>query len=219
MPKKAGIVIVILGAVLILSALLLLAYNRADDERAGQEAESLLLHAQAEIVRNEEAPTETPTAEIPAETRMPETEETPMESASVQPEASEESYDFAGVLTVPSLGLELPVIDEWSYARLRVAPCREFGTAAGGDLVIAGHNYRRHFGRLKELAAGDEVQFTDMDGTVYLYAVSAVETVQPDEVDRVANSGHDLTLYTCTPGGKTRVTVWCDRTDSNEKSE
>ena len=52
MPKKAGVVIVILGAVLILSALLLLAYNRADDERAGQEAESLLLRAQSEIDRN-----------------------------------------------------------------------------------------------------------------------------------------------------------------------
>ena len=111
------------------------------------------------------------------------------------------------------------MIDEWSYARLRIAPCREFGTAAGGDLVIAGHNYRRHFGRLKELAAGDEVQFTDMDGTVYLYAVAAVETVQPEEVDKVVNSGHDLTLYTCTLGGKTRVTVWCDLVDANEKSE
>ena len=53
MPKKAGVVIVILGAVLILSALLLLAYNRADDERAGQEAESLLLRAQSEIAQRE----------------------------------------------------------------------------------------------------------------------------------------------------------------------
>ena len=68
-------------------------------------------------------------------------------------------------------------------------------------------------------AAGDEVQFTDMDGTVYLYAVAAVETVQPEEVDKVVNSGHDLTLYTCTLGGKTRVTVWCDLVDANEKPE
>ena len=58
-----------------------------------------------------------------------------------------------------------------------------------------------------------------MDGTVYLYAVAAVETVQPEEVDKVVNGGHDLTLYTCTLGGKTRVTVWCDLVDANEKSE
>ena len=149
----------------------------------------------------------------------PEADETLAQSESEEAESKRESYDFAGVLSVPALGLELPVIDEWSYARLRITPCREFGTAAGGDLVIAGHNYRKHFGRLKELAAGDEVQFTDMDGTVYLYAVAAVETVQPEEVDKVVNGGHDLTLYTCTLGGKTRVTVWCDLVDANEKSE
>ena len=42
MPKKTGIAIVAVGAVLILSALLLLLYNRYEDANAGQEAESLL---------------------------------------------------------------------------------------------------------------------------------------------------------------------------------
>ena len=42
MPKKTGIAIVAAGAVLILSALLLLLYNRYEDAHAGQEAENLL---------------------------------------------------------------------------------------------------------------------------------------------------------------------------------
>ena len=41
MPKKAGIVFVILGAVLILSALLLFLYNQQENEKAGQESEHL----------------------------------------------------------------------------------------------------------------------------------------------------------------------------------
>ena len=53
--------------------------------------------------------------------------------------------------------------------------------------------------------------FTDMDGIENFYAVTSVETLGPTEVDAVQNSGHDLVLYTCTPGGATRVTVFCDR--------
>ena len=49
MPKKTGIAIVTVGAVLILSALLLLLYNRYEDAHAKQEAESLLANVEAAI--------------------------------------------------------------------------------------------------------------------------------------------------------------------------
>ena len=42
MPKKAGIIFVSIGVVLILSALLLFLYNGWEDRRAGQQAESLM---------------------------------------------------------------------------------------------------------------------------------------------------------------------------------
>ena len=38
-----------------------------------------------------------------------------------------------------------------------------------------------------------------------------IDTLAPDEVEAVQNSGYDLVLYTCTYGGKTRVTVFCNR--------
>ena len=47
----------------------------------------------------------------------------------------------------------------------------------------------------------------------FRYAVSKCETLQPTEVDAVQNSGYDLVLYTCTLGGRTRVTVFCDRVE------
>ncbi|HBK25834.1 MAG TPA: sortase, partial [Clostridiales bacterium] len=66
---------------------------------------------------------------------------------------------------------------------------------------------------LKELSEGDTVIFTDMEGIVSTYSIRRMETLNPDAVDAVQNSGNDLVLYTCTKGGKTRVTVFCDRAD------
>ena len=96
--------------------------------------------------------------------------------------------------------------------RKPLAPvCRQFGSSRTDDLVIAAHNYENHFGRLKELSEGDTVIFTDMEGVVNTYSVKKIETLNPNEVDAVQNSGYALVLYTCTKGGKTRVTVFCDR--------
>ena len=122
-------------------------------------------------------------------------------------------YEYIGYVEIPLLELKLPVMSEWSYEQLRISPCRQSGSSYTDDLVIAAHNYSTHFGRLKELSIGDAVIFTDMDGVVNTYCVKKLETVAPDDVDTVLNSGFDLVLYTCTKGGQTRVTVFCDRVD------
>ena len=187
MPKKSGVILISLGAVLILAALLLFLYNRSEDRRAGQEAESLL-----EDVRSSMAA---------------DTDPEPQEEL-----AEEITYDYAGVIAIPNLSLELPVIDQWSYARLKVAPCRQSGAAADGDLVIAAHNYKSHFGYLDRLEPGASVIFTDMEGTVYRYAVEEIRQLEPEDVEDVSSvfsSEYPLVLYTCTPGGKARVAVFC----------
>ena len=51
MPKKLGIAIVTVGAVLITSALLLLLYNRCQDAQAGRDAAALLAKVQALLRR------------------------------------------------------------------------------------------------------------------------------------------------------------------------
>ena len=86
-----------------------------------------------------------------------------------------------------------------------------FGSSRTDDLVIAAHNYESHFGKIGTLALGDEVRFTDMDGIENHYTVSAIEVHDPTDVEAVEHSGHDLVLYTCTYGGKTRIVVFCDR--------
>ena len=187
MPKKSGVILISLGAVLILAALLLFLHNRSEDRRAGQEAESLLEDVRSSMAANAD----------------PEPQEEP---------AEEITYDYAGVIAIPDLSLELPVIDQWNYARLKVAPCRQSGAAADGDLVIAAHNYKSHFGYLDRLEPGASVIFTDMEGTVYRYAVEEIRQLAPEDAEDVSSvfsSEYPLVLYTCTPGGKARVAVFC----------
>ena len=102
-------------------------------------------------------------------------------------------------------------MSDWDYDKLQLAPCRQLGSVYTDDLVIAAHNYDTHFGKLRELSEGETVLFTDMEGIVSTYCVEKLETLSPDAVDTVLNSGYDLVLYTCTKGGRTRVIVFCDR--------
>lgn len=168
-----------LGAVLILCALGLTAYNHWDDRRAQRQAARIL----------EELKAAEP-AERGADT------------------LTLDGAEWLGWLSIPSLELELPVQAEWSYPALKTSPCRYAGTPEAG-LVIAAHNYEQHFARLNLLTAGDTVEFTDVSGTAHPYTVMQVETLAPTAVEEMTGGDWDLTLFTCTYSGQARVTVRC----------
>ena len=196
MPKKSGIVLVLVGAVLILSALLLYLFNANEDKQAGEAASSALEAVQTVIAENTETSDSRP--EEPAEEQK-------------EPIVFIDGYAYVGILELPTLGLKLPVMDDWNYQKLELAPCRQFGSFKDGGFVIAGHNYRSHFARLTELTVGQPVLFTGMDGETALYAVGKISTLASTAVDEVQNSGYDMVLYTCTYDGARRVTVFCDK--------
>jgi len=190
MPKKIGVVLVLLGVVLLSAALLLLLSNKAEDAEAGAAAQGVMDQLMGEIVRGEEGPYEGPYEVVEID-----------------------GYGYIGYLEIPKLKLTLPVMDEWDYERLEIAPCLQFGGDKEASLVIAAHNYESHFGKLGELSPGDEVRFTDMGGVTKRYEVKETEKLKADEVSRVQDSGYDLVLYTCTYTGSSRVAVFCDRVD------
>ena len=129
------------------------------------------------------------------------------------PQKNMYGYGYIATLSLPRLKLELPIMDKWDYHRLRIAPCRYFGSAYTANLVIAAHNYRSHFGRLTSMRLGDEVTLTDMDGNVFRYEVAEVTTLSPNAVETMTSGEWPLTLFTCTVGGQQRVTVRCDWSD------
>ena len=126
------------------------------------------------------------------------------------PEAEIDGRSYIGELSIPALDLELPVQSEWSYANLKISPCRYTGTAYQGTFAICAHNYTTHFGPIRNLEPGDGIFFTDMDGNAFTYSVHEVKEIPPSPDTQVTESGHDLVLFTCTLGGRTRVAVYCN---------
>lgn len=207
MKRKFGILFIIIGILLILAALLLIGYNRYESQSASKASQSVLAVMQSTVE-------ETTVSSAVEDVYVDHIDPYDKEAAEIAAEMTEKEIDgeyYIGYLSIPILELELPVISEWSYPRLRIAPCRHFGSTKTDDLVIAAHNYDSHFGRLKQLKAGDLLTFTDMDGEKILYEVQVIDVLQPDAVDTVRNSDFDLVLYTCTYGGESRVVVFCNR--------
>ena len=192
MRKWIGIICVFLGVVCILSSVGFIVYNQWEDKNAEEMAKSLLENVQSIIDEKT--------------TGINDTEKLPTEMASIKVDG----YDCIGILSIPVLDIELPVLTDWSYEKLTKAPCHYYGTYYEKDFVIAAHNYKSHFGRLSELQLGDIVFFTDVNGVVYYYEVVLLETLQKEATKEMITGGFDLSLYTCTPGGASRVTVRCN---------
>lgn len=185
----------VFGAVLILAALSLFTWNQYEASKA----ESAVQQIVPQIIRYIEY------AEPSG--KEPEPPPDPYDPAMTVAEIN--GHGYVGYLEIPALELSLPVMSEWDYERLKISPCRYAGSAKTNDLVIAAHNYEKHFGRLKDLSAGDTVIFTDMDGIVRHYTVSAAEVLSAEGVEEMTSGEYDLTLFTCTYGGQSRMTVRC----------
>ena len=207
MRNKAGIVCIFLGAALIFGALSLFLHNQQEETEAEQAAVELIPQLIEVIEAKAESPTEPQTYEQPVGT--------PLEyldpSAFVMTEVEINGYAYIGYLSIPALERELPVMADWDDSRLQIAPCRYAGSVRGEDLVIMAHNYASLFGGLAQLAQGDRVIFTDMDGVVTVYEVVAQDILSPYAVEEMIAGDFDLTLFTCTYGGQSRITVYCDR--------
>jgi sortase A len=116
---------------------------------------------------------------------------------------------YIGIISIPLLDINLPVNQDWSYPALKKSPCRYSGNIHDNTLVVAAHNYDRHFGNIARLSIGDPVILFCAGGIERRYETVSVETVDPGDTDSVINSGYDLTLFTCTYGGQARVVVRC----------
>lgn len=118
-------------------------------------------------------------------------------------------YDYIGYLRIEKLSLDLPIMSEWSYPLIRISPARFKGSIYENNMIILAHNYKAHFGYLYKLDRGDMVEFVDMDNNHFIYKVEEVEKINGDKMEELLSGVWDLTLFTCTLGGKSRVVVRC----------
>lgn len=195
MKRKTAYAFMTVGVLCIAFAMGLLMYNNHESNAAKENAVVVMDSIRIAIAENEQQ----------ADVVDPFDEEMTIKEI--------DGYGYIGYLSVPALELDLPVMSEWDYGRLKIAPCRHFGSTKTDNLVIAAHNYRWHFGYLGHLNPGDAVIFTDMDSVVHRYTVDSVELLMPTDTNKVRDSGDDLILYTCTYGGEKRIVVRCSETD------
>lgn len=182
----------LLGCICILTALLWTVYNTYTDNKAGEHAKQVLLQF--------EMPTSADTDSKPDYIINPDI---------LMPVKVIDGCKYVGTVEIPSINLTLPVINEWSADNSKIAPCVYHGTAYKNNMIIAGHNYKKHFGYIDNLTSGDNVIFTDMDGNVFSYEVIYTEIINGNATEDMLSGEWDLTLFTCNYSGGARITVRC----------
>ena len=207
MKTNRGTIWINAGLLLIAAALFLSAYNERESHEARDSARQVI----AQLC--DALPTEADEEETEPEPESTTVPESLPDVEREMPVRTVNGRDYIGVLSIPSLGLELPVISQWDYPSLKIAPCRYSGSLYQNNLIICAHNYASHFGKLKELRSGDTVLFTDMDEHVVTFQVVERETLNPMDAEGMEAGDWDLTLFTCTIDGQTRVTIRLERVE------
>ena len=194
--KARGLPLIVLGIILVLWGLGLSGQNLYEDQQAGITAGMTFQILSERIPEESLRPAPTPVTE----------EEILVIANRVLPKLNVEGRDYVGMLQIPAISLELPVQTPYVFESLKTAPCLYSGDPYHNNTVICAHNYRTHFGRIKELQEGDDLLFIALDGEVFRYRLIEQEILDPKAVEEMLEPlGWDLTLFTCTVGGEYRV--------------
>ena len=120
-------------------------------------------------------------------------------------------YYTIGVINIPSINVNYPILSTYTDELLKIAPCRFHGPNPNevGNLCIAGHNYKnsKFFSKVPNLQLGDKIEITDLSGRMLTYTVYDKFIVNPDELEctsQLTNGNKEITLITCTNDNKQR---------------
>lgn len=132
--------------------------------------------------------------------------------AQSQSEPAELKSDAVGILTVPKLDMELPVVEGAGPEQLAKA----LGAISGldepgqmdGSYAIAGHRssvFGKFFNRLDELKQGDSVELQTM-GQQMMFKVYDKRIVKPEEIEvlKPEQGKAKLSLVTCHPANSSK---------------
>ena len=184
--NKKGLIFIFIGVLCIITALAFFIHNSAETQNAYESSARITYKLRTQLAEKEQSsdnvlPTDNPDREMPA-VRI-------------------DGKRYAGILEIPSLGIELPVAESFSYAALQQTPCIYSGSVYKDNLVIAAHNYDVHFGRIGSLGFDYDVIFTDIESNRYTFKTFDIETLNPDQytalVEKQSKNDWDLTLFTC----------------------
>ena len=128
-------------------------------------------------------------------------------------------YTTEGILKIPKIGIEYPILSATSPELLFVSinkyHPKDLKPNEIGNYCIVGHYYEngKMFGKLHKLKNGDKAKLTDLSGNTVTYQVYDKKVIEPTDVSCTSQMVardmqiRELTLITCTNGGKQRLVV------------
>lgn len=187
--RRPGYGLILIGIACLLASACFLAFNLWLDFHGGQASAAIVEAAPLQLREAISAPLKEP-EELPA---RPD-DDWPLPVVEVDGEAC------VGLLSIPAIDLTLPVLADFNQVGQRIAPGVYVGSPYRGDLILAGHNFRTHFGRLPELPLGAEAAFVDAAGNRFRYELVDFTVLGPYDVRELkgGSADWDLTLFTCT---------------------
>lgn len=124
-------------------------------------------------------------------------------------------YNVEAILNIPRLGINYPVISEWSEELLKISVNKYWGPQPNeiGNYCIVGHNYKsgKMFGNLPAITNGDIVELKSLiTGETIQYEVYDRYVVEPTDTSctsQLTGGKRELTLITCKNYGQQRLAV------------
>ena len=123
-------------------------------------------------------------------------------------------YSVIGLIEIPKINLNYPILSKINDNLLKIAPCKFYGPMPNeyGNLCIAGHNYDNYkfFSKIYTLNINDEILIHDMKGNILKYLVTDNFEVKENEFDKVINSDNSIkqiTLVTCNNSNSNRIII------------
>lgn len=123
-------------------------------------------------------------------------------------------HKVVGIIKIPKVKLEYPILETTTEETLNLSITKFWGNEINeiGNVTLAGHNNLSGvmFGKIRKLENGDIIELTDIQNTTLKYEVFKTYIIDPNDISCILPEKEDsieVTLITCTTGGKERFIV------------
>ncbi len=129
-------------------------------------------------------------------------------------ELTYKGYNVIGLIEIPEIDLEYPIIDRTTKITMATSISRFSGGEVNeyGNISLAGHNNYSGtmFGKNKKLKLKDKVLLTDLTGNTIEYEIYKIFVTNPDDVSILESKDktiREVTLITCKNGRSERLII------------
>lgn len=123
-------------------------------------------------------------------------------------------YNVIGLIKIPAINLEYPIIEKTTKATMNISISRFYGGNVNefGNICLAGHNNYSGtmFGKNKNLKIDDNIYLTDLNTKTIEYKIYNIFTTEPNDVSILETTDktiREVTLITCKNGRSERLII------------